>query len=139
MEFPSACTQCHSRTLKPQSKGRSTEDGAAHNPQPCFSSPRQALMGKQRELHITPLTGAIQHPLTQGGSRTALVHPGCSDNLNGQGKPLGKGQRKTGKPSVLMEVAMAAPLQDLEEIPGQSLSCLCPVEMAEGQVTVDRG
>lgn len=96
-------------------------------------------MGKQRELHITPLTGAIQHPLTQGGSRTALVHPGCSDNLNGQRKPLGKGQRKTGKPSVLMEVAMAAPLQDLEEIPGQSLSCLCPVEMAEGQVTVDRG
>lgn len=38
---------------------------------------------------------------------------------------------------MLMEIAMAAPLLDLEEIPVQSLSCLCPLEMAEGQVSVD--
>lgn len=94
-------------------------------------------MGRQRELHIPPQRRAIQHPPREEGSRTALVHPGCSDNLSGQGKPLGKGQRKTGKPPVLMEIAMAAPLLDLEEIPVQSLSCLCPLEMAEGQVSVD--
>lgn len=74
--------------------------------------------------HPTP-DKSIQHSPRQTGSRTALVHPGCSDNLNGQRKPLGKGQRKTGMPPVLMEIAMAAPLQDLEEIPVQSLSCLC--------------
>lgn len=96
-------------------------------------------MGRQRELHIPTQTRATQHPPRAGGSRTALVHPGCSDNLSGQGEPLGKGQRKRRKAPVLMGIAVAAPLQDLEAIPVQKLSCLCPQEMAEGRVSVDWG
>lgn len=57
MEFPSACTQCHSRITNPHSKCRNTDDGAAHNSQPC--SPLQTGPdGKAEELHIPTQTSS---------------------------------------------------------------------------------